>query len=104
MDTKGRRSFRLGKELYEQKFAYDIQSASTPSRPTRKALATREELLANMDKLSDELWDKTMGSTAKPTDRFAKIGMVIDKLSARHVAREDFVNEIKRQIPCCRTG
>jgi hypothetical protein len=22
-------SFRLGKELYEQKFAYDIQSAST---------------------------------------------------------------------------
>jgi uncharacterized protein (DUF885 family) len=104
MDTKGRRSFRLGKELYEQKFAYDIQSASTAEQTYQKALATREELLANMDKLSDELWDKTMGSTAKPTDRFAKIGMVIDKLSARHVAREDFVNEIKRQIPCCRTG
>ncbi|MYM22753.1 DUF885 family protein [Duganella sp. FT135W] len=99
MDTKGRRSFRLGKELYEQKFAYDIQSASTAEQTYQKALATREELLANMDKLSDELWDKTMGSTAKPTDRFAKIGMVIDKLSARHVAREDFVNEIKRQIP-----
>ena len=99
MDTKGRRSFRLGKELYEQKFAYDIQSASSAEQTYQKALATREELLANMDKLSDELWDKTMGSTAKPTDRFAKIGMVIDKLSARHVAREDFVNEIKRQIP-----
>jgi uncharacterized protein (DUF885 family) len=99
MDTKGRRTFRLGKELYEQKFAYDIQSASTAEQTYQKALATREELLANMDKLSDELWDKTMGSTAKPTDRFAKIGMVIDKLSARHVAREDFVNEIKRQIP-----
>nr|WP_315251989.1 DUF885 domain-containing protein [uncultured Duganella sp.] len=99
MDTKGRRSFRLGKELYEQKFAYDIQSASTAEQTYQKALATREELLANMDKLSDELWDRNMGSTAKPSDRFAKIGMVIDKLSARHVAREDFVNEIKRQIP-----
>jgi uncharacterized protein (DUF885 family) len=99
MDTKGRRTFRLGKDLYEQKFAYDIQSASTAEQTYQKALATREELLSNMDKLSDELWDKTMGSTAKPTDRFAKIGMVIDKLSARHVAREDFVNEIKRQIP-----
>jgi len=99
MDTKGRRSFRLGKDLYEQKFAYDIQSASTAEQTYQKALATREELLANMDKLSDELWDKTMGSTAKPADRFAKIGLVIDKLSARHVAREDFVNEIKRQIP-----
>jgi uncharacterized protein (DUF885 family) len=99
MDTKGRRSFRLGKELYEQKFAYDIQSASTAEQTYQKALAAREDLLANMDKLSDELWDKTMGGGAKPTDRFAKIGMVIDKLSARHVAREDFVNEIKRQIP-----
>ncbi|WP_432380737.1 DUF885 domain-containing protein [Duganella sp. P38] len=99
MDTRGRRSFRLGKELYEQKFAYDIQSASTAEQTYQKALAAREELLANMDKLSDELWDKTMGATARPADRFAKIGMVIDKLSERHVAREDFVNEIKRQIP-----
>ncbi|MYM75305.1 DUF885 family protein [Duganella sp. FT134W] len=99
MDTKGRRTFRLGKELYEQKFAYDIQSGSTAEQTYQKALAAREELLANMDKLSDELWDKTMGAAAKPADRFAKIGMVIDKLSARHVAREDFVNEIKRQIP-----
>ncbi|MYM80689.1 DUF885 family protein [Duganella sp. FT50W] len=99
MDTRGRRTFRLGKELYEQKFAYDIQSASTAEQTYQKALVAREELLANMDKLSDELWDKTMGTVAKPTDRYAKIGMVIDKLSERHVAREDFVNEIKRQIP-----
>ncbi|MRX09273.1 DUF885 family protein [Pseudoduganella sp. FT25W] len=99
MDTRGRRTFRLGKELYEQKFAYDIQSGSTAEQTYQKALAAREELLANMDKLSDELWDKTMGGAAKPADRFAKIGMVIDKLSARHVAREDFVSEIKRQIP-----
>jgi uncharacterized protein (DUF885 family) len=99
MDTRGRRTFRLGKELYEQKFAYDIQSGSTAEQTYQKALAAREELLANMDKLSDELWDKTMGGATKPADRFAKIGMVIDKLSARHVAREDFVSEIKRQIP-----
>ncbi|MRW84415.1 DUF885 family protein [Pseudoduganella sp. FT26W] len=99
MDSRGRRTFRLGKELYEQKFAYDIQSGSTAEQTYQKALAAREELLANMDKLSDELWDKTMGGAARPADRFAKIGMVIDKLSARHVAREDFVSEIKRQIP-----
>ena len=99
MDSTGRRSFRLGKELYEQKFAYEIQSGSTAEQTYQKALAAREELLANMDKLSDQLWDKTMGTTAKPADRYAKIGMVIDKLSVRHVAREDFFNEIKRQVP-----
>lgn len=99
MDTKGRRTFRLGKELYEQKFAYDIQSGSSAEQTYQKALAAREELLANMDKLSDQLWDKTMGGATKPDDRYAKIGMVIGKLSERHVARENFVSEIKRQIP-----
>ncbi len=99
MDSTGHRSFRLGKELYEQKFAYEIQSASTAEQTYQKALAARETLLANMEKISDDLWDKTMGSTAKPADRYAKIGMVIDKLSVRHVAREDFFNEIKREVP-----
>ncbi|WP_332853880.1 DUF885 domain-containing protein [Duganella sp. S19_KUP01_CR8] len=99
MDTSGRRTFRLGKELYEKKFAFDIQSGSTAEQTYQKALAAREELLANMERISDELWDKTMGSTAKPADRFAKIGKVIDKLSERHVKREDFFAEIRRQVP-----
>ncbi|SEO31907.1 Uncharacterized conserved protein, DUF885 familyt [Duganella sp. CF517] len=99
MDTRGRRTFRIGKAMYEQKFAYDIQSGSTAEQTYQKALATREELLVNMDKLSDGMWDKYLPGVAKPADRFAKIGMMIDKLSANHVRREDFVNEIKRQIP-----
>lgn len=99
MDANGRRSFRLGKELYEKKFAFDIQSGSTAEQTYQKALAAREELLANMDRISDELWEKTMGVAVKPADRFAKIGKVIDKLSERHVKREDFFAEIRRQVP-----
>jgi uncharacterized protein (DUF885 family) len=93
------RSFRIGKALYEQKFALEIQSASSAEQTYQKALAARDELLARMDGLADQLWTKTMGSAAKPQDRFRKIGMVINKLSEHHVAREDFFNEIKRQIP-----
>ena len=93
------RSFRIGKDLYEQKFAFDIQSASTAEQTYQKALATREELLVRMNGLADELWTKTMGGAAKPADRTRKIGMVIDKLSANHVARENFFPEIRRQIP-----
>lgn len=95
----GPRSFRLGKELYEQKFAFEIQSANTGEQTYRKALAARDELLTRMDTLSDQLWDKTMGATAKPADRYKKIGMVIDKLSLQHVARDNFLPEIRRQIP-----
>ena len=96
--TYSARTFRLGKDLYETKFGFDIQSASTAEQTYQKALGAREELLGRMDKLADELWTKTMGSAAKPADRTQKIGMVIDKLSASHVAREDFFPEIRRQI------
>ncbi|WP_232251007.1 DUF885 domain-containing protein [Janthinobacterium sp. 1_2014MBL_MicDiv] len=93
------RSFRIGKDLYEQKFTYDIQASVSAEQMYQKALAAREKLLEHMDSLSDELWLKTMGNAAKPADRTAKIGMVIDKLSSNHVAPADFVPEIRRQIP-----
>ncbi|MGZ5199634.1 MAG: DUF885 domain-containing protein [Telluria sp.] len=93
------RSFRIGKALYDQKFALEIQSANTAEQTFQKAQAARDELLARMDALADQLWDKTMGSTAKPADRFKKIGMVIDKLSEHHTTKENFFPEIRREIP-----
>jgi uncharacterized protein (DUF885 family) len=93
------RSFRIGKALYEPKFNYDIQAGVNAEQMYQKALAAREQLLQRMDVLSDDLWTKTMGATAKPADRTAKIGMVIDKLSVNHVAPADFFPEIRRQIP-----
>ena len=98
-NTANFRPFRAGKDLYEQKFALEIQSSSSAEQTFRKALATREELLKRMDTISDELWPRYMGGVTKPADRFRKIGMMIDKLSSRHVAREDFLPEIRRQIP-----
>jgi uncharacterized protein (DUF885 family) len=93
------RSFRIGKELYEQKFALEIQSASSAEQTYQKALAARDDLLTRMDALADQLWPKVMGNASRPQDRFRKIGMVIGKLSEHHVARADFFPEIKRQIP-----
>lgn len=93
------RSFRIGKALYEQKFNYDIQASVSAEQMYQKALVAREQLLTRMDGLADELWTKTMGNVAKPAERTRKIGMVIDKLSERHVAREQFVAEVSRQIP-----
>ncbi len=93
------RSFRIGKDLYEQKFAFEIQAVGTGEQTYQKALAARDELLNRMDGLADQLWDKTMGSTAKPADRYKKIGMVIDKLSLQHTTPANFLPEIRRQIP-----
>lgn len=97
--VSGARPFRIGKELYEAKFSFDIQSGSNAEQTYQKALATREQLLSNMERISDELWPKYLADKSKPSDRFAKIGMMIDKLSAKHVSREEFFPEIRRQIP-----
>ncbi len=97
--VSGARSFRIGKAMYEQKFAFDIGSASSGEHTYQKALAARDELLANMDRISDELWPKYLADVTKPADRYAKIGMMIDKLSGNHVTPDRFVEEIKAQIP-----
>ena len=93
------RSFRIGRDLYEAKFALDVQAGSTAEQTYQKALSAREQLLTHMNTLADELWSKTMGETPKPDARTEKIGMVIDKLSSKHVASADFLAEIRRQIP-----
>lgn len=97
--VSGARPFRIGKELYEAKFGFDIQSGSNAEQTYQKALATREQLLSNMERIADELWPKYLADKSKPSERFAKIGMMIDKLSANHVARDQFFPEIRRQIP-----
>lgn len=98
-DPASARSFRIGAALYEPKFKLDIQSGGSAAQMYEKAVAAREQLLLQMDKLADQLWAQVLGDAAKPADRTAKIGQVIAKLSERHVARADFYKEIRRQIP-----
>jgi uncharacterized protein (DUF885 family) len=93
------RSFRLGEALYEQKFAYDIQSGSTAKALYERALQEKDALHARMGTLADQLWPKYFPDSKPPADRIEKIARMIAKLSERHVAREDFVAEVRRQIP-----
>lgn len=93
------RSFRLGEALYEQKFAYDIQSGSTGKALYERALAEKERLHARMAVLADQLWPKYFSGTQPPADRVLKIAQLIAKLSEQHTTREGFVDEVKRQIP-----
>ena len=93
------RDFRLGEALYEQKFAYDIQSGSTAKALYQRAQAEKERLLARMNVLADQLWPKYFAGTTPPLDRVQKIAQLIAKLSEQHTNRDGFVDEVKRQIP-----
>lgn len=99
LETNGARSFRIGSDLYEQKFALDIQSDLTGQELYQKALADKQNVLAEMAKIADKLWPKYFPNIAKPSNKQAMISQMIEKLSVRHVKRENFVEEIRNQIP-----
>jgi len=98
-NTKTFRDFRIGKELYAEKFKYDIQSNYTSDEIYNKALKRKSELLNEMDLISKKLWSKYIKSETYPSDSKIAIKKLITAISKTHVERSKFQQEIERQIP-----
>ncbi|MFI2812738.1 DUF885 domain-containing protein [Microbulbifer sp. YPW16] len=97
--TQDYRDFRIGEELYEQKFAYDIQIGMTASELYQRALAEKDRLHNKMAELADELWPKYFPDQQPPEDRLEKIRAVLEELSQHHATKETFKAEVEKQIP-----
>ena len=98
-DTGGARPFRIGESLYERKFELDIQSDFTAAELYERALAEKDRLHAEMEEMAAELWLDYFPDEPAPEDGLERIARLVDHLSDRHVALEDFVDEIRSQIP-----
>ncbi len=98
-ETGMARPFRIGAELYEPKFAYDIQADFSALALYERALAEKDRLHADMDTIAIELWPKYFPDQNLPEAPLERIGRLIDHLSDRHVSVDEFVDEIRRQIP-----
>ena len=98
--TKGRfRPFRIGRALYNQKFAYDIQSRFTAAEIYQQALAHKAALLHDMGRRAARLYPKYLPGQKAPADTLALITAVINQLTLKHAPRDGFVEAVKRQIP-----
>jgi uncharacterized protein (DUF885 family) len=93
------RSFRIGRELYAQKFAYDIQSGFSVDELHKRAIAEKASLHEAMEKRARTLWPKYMGAKEMPSDRLIMIRAMIDELATHHTKREAFVETVRKQIP-----
>ncbi len=93
------RSFRLGRDLYPQKFAFEIQSGDTAEALYERALAEKDVLHGRMRTLAEILWPKYFPNEAAPSDALDLIGRVIARLADNHVAPAELLDEVKRQIP-----
>ncbi|WP_367753129.1 DUF885 domain-containing protein [Flavobacterium sp. WC2430] len=99
LDNKTPRSFRLGADLYKEKFELDIQSSYKADTIFKKAVDHKKELHQKMYALADKLWVKYMKETPKPTDSLFLIKKVIDKISLQHTTPAKFQSAIEKQIP-----
>lgn len=93
------KDFRIGKDLYEQKFKHDIFSSYTAEELFNKAVSEKKRVHQEMIKIADKLWPKYFKGTEKPANKLVMIKAVIDHISVNHVKRDNFVDSIKAQIP-----
>ncbi|RYY20436.1 MAG: DUF885 domain-containing protein [Cytophagaceae bacterium] len=93
------RSFRIGKALFDRKFALDIQSRYSAAEVFGLAQKHKADLLHDMGRRAARLFPKYCAGQPVPKDTLQLIRQVIDKLTLKHAPREGFVDAVKRQIP-----
>lgn len=99
MTPENSRSFRIGKELYDAKFKYDIVSDYSAEDIYKKAVTRRGELHSEMAKLARQLWPTYFKKEEMPADSLMLIRRMIDALSLTHVKPALFLESIEKQIP-----
>jgi uncharacterized protein (DUF885 family) len=93
------RSFRLGKQYYDDKFKYEIQSTSNAQQTYNAAFERKKYLHREMTKISKQLWPKYFGKDAMPADSLDMIARVIKAIAAKHVTADEFQSAIEKQLP-----
>jgi uncharacterized protein (DUF885 family) len=93
------RSFRLGREFYEDKFKYVIQSSANAQQTYSAAFERKKFIHREMAKISRQLWPKYFGKKAMPADSLDMIASLIDTLSRKHVKVGELQSAIEAQIP-----
>lgn len=100
LDSTNSRDFRIGEEMYNRKFSFDLQSMYSPKEIYKKAIDEKAAVLDSMYAIADSLWPKYFGILKKPElDKEKMISMIIDTISNQHVHPDSFVTAIRQQIP-----
>jgi uncharacterized protein (DUF885 family) len=84
--------FRLGGELYEEKFRLFLQTDMTPAELERLARARYDEVRAEMTRLAREIWSEWMGEARQPADDGQAVRAVLDAIAVDHPAAPELLD------------
>lgn len=78
------RDFRIGKELFSQKFNYDLVNDYTPEEIFAKASTATTFYHKEMYSIATSLWPKYCKGLVRPADTLLLIKSVLDKMALYH--------------------
>jgi uncharacterized protein (DUF885 family) len=84
--------FRLGPQLYAQKFRHALKTDMTPDELEARAASGYEEVRAQMLRLARELWPHWMGSQPMPDDDNRTVRAVLDAIAADHPQADEMLD------------
>ncbi|MEP7321347.1 MAG: DUF885 domain-containing protein [Saprospiraceae bacterium] len=92
------RDFRIGKELYDEKFKYDLAIDITPEQLFEKAKADKLMYTQQMYTTANALWPRYNSTIPKPKDSLQMIQKVLDKIQLQHATPLGFFDSLTKQV------
>ena len=84
--------FRLGRDLYERKFANRLKTTLTPAELEARAAATYDEVRAEMLRLARELWPTWVSDESMPEDPDLLTRRVLDAIAVDHPKADELLD------------
>jgi len=84
--------FRLGPDLYAQKFRHALKTDLTPDQLRERAASAYDEVRAEMLRLARELWPQWLADEPMPDDTNMLVRRVIDAIAADHPQAEQLLD------------
>ncbi len=92
------RNYSIGKNLYKEKFKYDLAISMSPEELYRKAIDEKKNVYDGMIKTAGSLWGKYFKNKPKPKDSLEMVRTVIEAVSLQHAQGKDFFDSLKNQV------
>jgi uncharacterized protein (DUF885 family) len=92
------RDFRIGKEMFDQKFKYDLATDFTPEEIYAKASADKQKYHSRMTALAKTLWVKYYPNQDPPKDSMQLIQLVLDKIQLQHATPAAFFDSLTSHV------
>jgi uncharacterized protein (DUF885 family) len=84
--------FRLGPELYAQKFRHALKTDMTPDQLRQRATSAYDEVRAEMLRLARELWPDWVGDEPMPDDPDRLVRRALDAIAADHPRADELLD------------